>query len=78
MMLVNISLNCGEAPQGGGGVCFLMPLLTICQFFFMVVVSYPLANEVTKGYSNATFRNILVNTLESTSFNGFSPNLAYT
>ena len=32
---------------------------------------YPLANEVAKGYSNATFRNILVNTLESISFNGF-------
>ena len=36
---------------------------------------YPLANEVAKGYSNATVRpsfcNILVNTLESTSFNGF-------
>ena len=38
--------------------------------------------EVAKGYSNATvrpsvrlsFRNILVNTLESTSFNGFWPN----
>jgi hypothetical protein len=30
---------------------------------------YPLANEVAKGYS--TFRNILVNTLESTFFNGF-------
>ena len=31
--------------------------------------------QVAKGYSNATvhpsFRNILVNTLESTSFNGF-------
>ena len=43
-------------------------------FFF-----YPLANDVAKGYSNATirpsvlpsFHNILVNTLESTSFNGF-------
>ena len=36
---------------------------------------YPLANEVAKGYSNATihpsFRSILVNTIESTSFNGF-------
>ena len=36
---------------------------------------YPLANEVVKGYSNATvrlsFRNNLVNTLESTSYNGF-------
>ena len=36
---------------------------------------YPLANEVAKGYSNATVlsscRNIRVNTLESTSFNGF-------
>jgi hypothetical protein len=45
---------------------------------------YPLANEFVKGYSNATVRpsrskvwvkfllhNILVNTLESTSFNGF-------
>ena len=43
-------------------------------------VFHPLANEVAKGYSNATvrpsfrpffrasFRNILVNTLESTSF----------
>jgi hypothetical protein len=47
---------------------------------------YPLANEVAMGYSNATvrpsflpsIRNILVNTLESTSFNGFWPNLVYT
>jgi hypothetical protein len=43
---------------------------------------YPLANEVVKGYSNATvrlsFRNNLVNTLESTSFNGFWPNLVHT
>ena len=53
----------------------------------MLIGYYPLANEVVKGYSNATvrpsvrpfvrpfvrpsFRNILVNTLESTSFNGF-------
>jgi hypothetical protein len=42
-------------------------------------IFYPLANEIVKGYSNATvrpavrpsFRNILVNTLETTSFNGF-------
>jgi hypothetical protein len=51
---------------------------------------YPLTNEVAKGYSNATFhlsfllsvrpsfRNIFVNTLESTSFNGFWPNLVHT
>jgi hypothetical protein len=47
---------------------------------------YPLANEVAKGYNNATvcpffrqsFRNILVNTLESTSFNRFLPILAHT
>jgi hypothetical protein len=57
---------------------------------FMVIKSpkqrletyYPLANEVAKGYSNATvrpsFRNILVNTLESTSFNGFWQNLVHT
>ena len=40
---------------------------------------YPLANKVAKGYSNATvrpsvrpsFRNIVVNTVESTSFDGF-------
>ena len=43
---------------------------------------YPLANEVAKGYTVVTlpsvlpsflpsFRNILVNTLGSTSFNGF-------
>ena len=39
------------------------------------LLCYPLANEVVKGYINATvrpsFRNILVNTVESTSFNGF-------
>jgi hypothetical protein len=46
-------------------------------------VFHPLTNEVAKGYSNATvrpsfrpffresFRKILVNTLESTSFNGY-------
>jgi hypothetical protein len=55
---------------------------------------YPLANEVAMGYSNATIRhsvrlsvrpsfrrsfpNILVNTLESTSFNGFWPHLVHT
>jgi hypothetical protein len=42
---------------------------------------YPLANEVAKGYTVVTlpaFRNILVNTLESTSFNGFWPNLVHT
>ena len=41
----------------------------------MLIGYYPLANEVAKRYSNATvrpsFRNILVNTLESTSLNGF-------
>jgi len=42
-------------------------LSKICEFF----VFYPLANEVAKGYNNTTVRNILVNTLESTSFNGF-------
>jgi hypothetical protein len=53
-------------------------------------VFYPLTNEVAKGYRNATvcpsfcpsfrpsFRNILVTTLESTSFNGFWPNLVHT
>jgi hypothetical protein len=48
--------------------------------------NYPLANKVAKGYKNATvrpsfhpsFRNILVNTIESTSFNGFWPNLVDT
>ena len=50
---------------------------------------YPLSNEVAKGYSNATvipsfllsvrpsFHNILVNTLESTSFHGFRPILIH-
>jgi hypothetical protein len=41
----------------------------------VIFIFYPLANEVAKGYSNATirpsFRSILVNTLEATSFNGF-------
>ena len=44
-------------------------ILEVRRFF------YPLANELAKGYSNATFHpffcSILVNTLESTSFNGF-------
>ena len=50
---------------------------TGAQHIYCVVFlfCYPLTNEVAKGYSNATFRpsfrNILVNTLESTSFNGF-------
>ena len=47
---------------------------------------YPLVNEIAKGYNNATvrpffrpyFRNILVNTLESTSFNRFLPILGHT
>jgi hypothetical protein len=42
---------------------------------FLITV-YALANEVAKGYSNATvrpsLRNILVNTLESTSFMDFA------
>ena len=46
---------------------------------YMGINYYPLANEVAKGYSNATVRpsfrptvrHILVNTLGSTSFNGF-------
>ena len=54
--------------------------LCICMHIFMTYSCYyPLANEVAKGYSNATvrpsfrpsFHNILVNTLGSTSFNGF-------
>ena len=32
---------------------------------------YSLTNEVAKGYSNPSVRHILVNTLGSTSFNGF-------
>jgi hypothetical protein len=48
----------------------------VAGFKLTMLANYPLANEVTKGYSNATvlpsaLRNILVNTLESTSFNGF-------
>ena len=47
-----------------------------CYNFFSLIFSYyPLANEVAKGYSNATvrpsFHNILVTTLELTSFTGF-------
>jgi len=46
----------------------------------MLILYYPFTNEVAKGYSNATFRpsvhpsfrNILVNTLESTSFKDFA------
>ena len=51
-------------------MCFF-PLIISCK----LNTFYPRANEVAKGYSNATillsFHNILVNTLESTSFNGF-------
>jgi hypothetical protein len=69
----------------------LMIKQRLCYTFYFY---YPLANEVAKGYSNATvcpsvrpsvrpsvlpsFRNILVNTLESTFFNGFWPNLVHT
>ena len=64
-------------------VCYLTRV-TVDHLVCHLVSSsyYPLANEVAKGYSNATvrpsFRNILVNTLESTSFNGFWPNLVHT
>ena len=40
--------------------------MTTCIIIMTKVVFYPLANEVAKGYNNATarpsFRNILVNT----------------
>ena len=57
--------------------CVILPLQYIdCAY-------YPLTNEVAKGYSNAvlpsvrpSFCNILVNTLGSTSFNGFWPNFS--
>ena len=52
-----------------------------CVDFLYQLSFYPLANEVEKGYSNATvrpsFRNILVNILESISFNGFWTNLVH-
>jgi hypothetical protein len=47
----------------------------------IVKTYYPLVNEVAKGYSNPSvrpsFRNILVNTLGSKSFNGFCPSLVH-
>jgi hypothetical protein len=49
--------------------------LKVCMYPVVIYAIYSLANEVAKGYSNTTVRpslsNILVNTLESTSFNGF-------
>jgi hypothetical protein len=52
-----------------------MHMLTMIMNELQTMPYYPLANEVAKGYSNATVRpsfgNIFVNTLESTSFNGF-------
>ena len=48
--------------------------------WYYLKVNYPLANEVARGYSNATIRpsvTILVNTLGSTSFNGFWPSLVH-
>ena len=48
----------------------------------LYLVCYPLANEVMKGYSNATvcpsITSLIVTILESTSFNGFWPNLVHT
>ena len=48
------------------------------SLFYLYWYFYPLANEVAKGYSKATVRSfrlsfcsILMNTLGSTSFNGF-------
>ena len=56
-----------------GGHNITLIKITSCEH--LLACYYPLANEVAKGYSNATarpsFHNILVNTLESTSFNGF-------
>ena len=58
-------------------ICTCNPLHPFLKYYCALILYqyqtnyYPLANEVAKGYSNATFRNILVNTLESTSFNGF-------
>ena len=111
----------------GHSLTLLLCCLCCCSFFYCVwsfwVVFYPLANEVAKGYSNASVRpshpcehsrinilqwiltklgtylvlmriwnpidflghqvkflphNILVNTLESTFFNGFWLNLVHT
>ena len=63
---------------------YIQQTLQITYFFFIFCIFnhiifsdiyYLLANEVAKRYSNTTvrpsFRSIFVNTLESTSFNGF-------
>ena len=59
------------------GIClkiWCIKSLVMSSLAFLITV-YALANEVAKGYSNATvrpsLRNILVNTLESTSFMDF-------
>ena len=60
--------------------CFLFIMFVWLMILvkLMTITFYPLANEGVKGYSNATVRpsfrpsvTILVNTLGSTSFNGF-------
>ena len=57
---------------------FIMFVWLMILVKLMTITFYPLANEGVKGYSNATVRpsfrpsvTILVNTLGSTSFNGF-------
>ena len=70
--------------------CFSSTLVQLSLIHMMrsymlgVALYYPLANEVARGYSNASFRpsvrpsvTILVNTLGSTSFNEFWPNLVH-
>ena len=69
-------------------IFFTLPVYISLLTFTHCLAYYPLANEVAKGYiyththTHATvrpsFHNILVNTLESTSFNGFWPNLVHT
>ena len=76
--IFSIKIYCSQPVCKNDHLAFTLPMLSSVSY--NQLNNYPLANEVAMGYSNATvrpsvvlpsFRNILVNTLESTSFNGF-------
>ena len=79
--IFSIKIYCSQPVCKNDHLAFTLPMLSSVSY--NQLNNYPLANEVAMGYNNATvrpsvrpsflasFRNILVNTLGSTSFNGF-------
>jgi hypothetical protein len=60
--------------------CFVLCIIVGDLIFVDFIFYYPLANEVAKGYSNASVCPSVTSLwpLESSPFNGFWPNLVHT